>query len=496
MRPLDRRQLLGRAACSVAAASVLGRFAEAAFAATDPRVRELRQLVDGPVLAPGSPAYETERLVYNQRFDGVRPLAVVQALDVADVQAVVRWAQRRGVSVIPRSGGHSYAGYSTGSGVVLDLSRFRAIRLEGGTAVIGAGAQLIDVYAALAAKGATIPAGSCATVGIGGLALGGGVGLAARLYGTTSDNIQSLRIVTADGRLRTCDAKHNADLFWACRGGGGRNFGIVTDMRLRARHVAQASYFIGSWPWSAAPELIPAWQRWAPHTADALTTICRLATGGSGPTLQVFGQYIGPEGKIRGLLAPLVSAAPPTSLTTGTSGYFDLILRWAGCLGRSQAACHLVAEHGTLNRATFAAKSDYVGRAFPAGAVRVLQRRLEARQSSPHGSGALIMDSYGGAIARVRAGATAFVHRTPLCSMQYLAYWGAAVHGPPSLAWIRGFQHAMRPYVTGGAYQNYIDPDLEDWRRAYYGSNYARLVAVKRRHDPDRLFRFPQAIGP
>ena len=171
------------------------------------------------------------------------------------------------------------------------------------------------------------------------------------------------------------------------------------------------------------------------------------------------------------------------------------MLRWAGCLGKGQAACHLVAEHGVLKRATFAAKSDYVGRQFPAAAVRTLQRRLEARQSSAHGSGALIMDSYGGAIASVSPGATAFVHRSPLCSMQYLAYWGAPEHEPASLAWIRGFHAAMRPYVTGGAYQNYIDPDLRTWRRAYYGSNYARLVRVKRRYDPDRLFRFQQAIG-
>jgi FAD/FMN-containing dehydrogenase len=498
VRSLDRRELLGRAAWAVAAGSVLGRLPDTAFAArgVDPRVRELRRLVTGPVLARGSAAYEAQRVVYNERFDDVRPLAVVQPRGVADIQAVLRWAQRAGVTVVPRSGGHSYAGYSTGTGVVLDVSRLRGIRVDGGTAVVGAGAQLIDVYAALAAKGRTIPAGSCPTVGIGGLALGGGIGLAARRLGTTSDNIESLRIVTADGRLLECDKRRNADLFWACRGGGGRNFGVVTDFHFRATRVSKASYFFASWPWSAGPELIPAWQRWAPHTTDALTTLCRLATGVSGPSLQVFGQFLGPEAKIRGLLTPLLRAAPPTSVTTGSSGYFDLVLRWAGCLGRSQSACHLVAEHGVLQRATFAAKSDYVGRVFPAAAVRVLQRRLETRQSSRHGSGALIMDSYGGAIARVPPHATAFIHRTPLCSMQYLAYWGAPEHESASLAWIRAFHRAMRPYVTGGAYQNYVDPDLEDWRRAYYGSNYARLVDVKRRYDPDRLFRFPQAIGP
>ena len=171
------------------------------------------------------------------------------------------------------------------------------------------------------------------------------------------------------------------------------------------------------------------------------------------------------------------------------------MLRWAGCLGQSQAACHLVAQHGALERATFAGKSDYVAKPFPAAAVRTIQRALESRQASGHGSGALVMDSYGGAIARVAPDATAFVHRSPLHSIQYLAYWGSPANEAPSLAWLRGLHAAMRPHVTGAAYQNYADPDLTDWRHAYYGANYARLVTVKQRYDPDRLFRFPQGIG-
>jgi FAD/FMN-containing dehydrogenase len=493
METFDRRELIARAAGVVVVGGVLGRLPSSA--SVDPRIRELRQLVSGPVLANGSAAYEAARVVYNERFDAIHPLAVVKPARVADVQAVVRWAQRHGVAIVPRSGGHSYAGYSTGSGVVVDLSSLGGIRLEGQTAVVGAGARLIDVYSALAAKGATIPAGSCATVGIGGLALGGGIGLASRKLGTTSDNVVSLRIVTADGRLLQCDRKTHADLFWACRGGGGRNIGIVTDFHLRASHAVNASYFFASWPWHAGLALIPVWQRWAHTAPDELMTLCRLATGGAGPTLQVFGQYLGPEKNIRGLLRPLTRATPPAKITTGMSGYFDLMLRWAGCLGRSQAACHLVAQHGVLQRATFAAKSDYVEHPFSAAAVRTLQRKLEVRQGSPHGSGALIMDAYGGAIARVPADATAFVHRSPLCSMQYLAYWDGHGHEAPSLAWIRGFHDAMRRHVSGAAYQNYIDPDLVDWRKAYYGQNYPRLVAVKKRYDPDRLFRFKQAVG-
>jgi FAD/FMN-containing dehydrogenase len=495
VRSLDRRELLARATGAVLAGSVAGRLGGAAAEArADPRLRELRRLVSGPVLAPGSSAYETARLVYNERFDGVRPLAVVRPANAADVQALVRWSQKTGVAIVPRSGGHSYAGYSTGSGVVVDLSGLRGIRTEGGTAVVGAGARLIDVYAALAAKGGTIPAGSCPTVGIGGLALGGGIGLASRRLGTTSDNVESLRIVTADGRLLDCDRRRNEDLFWACRGGGGRNFGIVTSLRLRVTPVSRASYFFASWPWEAAAEIVPAWQRWAPHAPDALTSICSLSTGSS-PSLRAAGQFFGSEAKLRELLAPLVRTASPSRLSTGTSGYLDLMLRWAGCHGQSQAACHLVKEHGTLGRATFAAKSDYVGKPFSATAVRELQRRIEERQSSGHGSGALLMDSYGGAISRVRPDATAFVHRAVLCSMQYLAYWDAQEDEAPSLAWLRGLHASMRRHVTGGAYQNYVDPELKGWQRAYYGSNYARLVDVKRRFDPDRLFRFPQAIG-
>lgn len=496
VRRLDRRELLGAAAGALVAGSALGRPADDAFAAgRDPRVAELANLVSGPVIAPGSSAYGTARLVYNERFDGVRPLAIVRVNDVKDVQTVIGWAQRHSIPIVPRSGGHSYGGWSTGTGVVVDLGKLRGVRVEGSTAVIGAGRRLIDVYAALAGKGMTISAGSCASVALGGLALGGGVGLASRKLGTTSDNVQSLRIVTADGRVLTCDAKHNADLFWACRGGGGRNFGIVTDFRLRAAPVSTAAYFFATWPWPAGPTIVPAWQRWAPNATDDLMTLCRLSTGVNGPTLQIFGQYLGPEQHLPGLLATLTKAAPPLRYSSGTSAYLDLMLRWAGCLGQSQAACHLVTESGTLRRASFAGKSDYVRAPFPAAAVRTLQRALENRQGAGHGSGSVIMDSYGGAIARVDPDATAFVHRAPLHSMQYLAYWGAPVHQQPSLAWLRGLHDSMRPYVTGGAYVNYADPDLKLWQRAYYGSNYPRLVAVKKQYDPDRLFRFPQAIG-
>jgi len=440
------------------------------LAKLDPRVRELEQLVSGPVFVPA----DSSALVYNERYAHVHPLAVVRPRGPNDVQAVVRWGRRRGVRVIPRSGGHSYAGYSTGSGVVLDLSTLRSVRLVGTTAVIGPGARLYDVYAALAARGGTIPAGSCPTVGFGGLVLGGGVGLASRKLGTTSDNVVAMTVATGDGRLLEVDATHHPDLFWALRGGGGRNFGIVTSFRVRVTPVTSGAWFNATYDWSAAPDVVRAWQRWCSTTSPNFFTLCSL---GSGRTVQVFGQYWGSEAAMGAALPPFVKSN--ARLRTGASSYLDLMLRWAGCLGASPQQCR------TPRPTTFAAKSDYVAEPMPAQAVRTIQDWLERRK----GSSSVLMDSYGGALRKTKG---AFQHHDAICSLQELAYWdGVATE---SLQWLRGLHAALRPYVTGAAYVNYIDPELSDWTHAYYGSNYARLVLIRERYDPDRVFRFRQAI--
>ncbi len=488
---LDRRAFLA-AGAAAALGSRWVRVADA-LAAVDPRLRALARVVSGPVLSPADAAYAQARLVYNERWDSIRPLGVVQPVSVADVRAIVAWSHRTGVPLAIRSGGHSYAGYSTGSGLVVDLKRLAGIGLDAaGHATVGPGARLVDVEASLAHHGRAIPAGSCATVGIGGLALGGGVGLASRAFGTTSDNVVSLGIVTADGRHRNCSATENPDLYWACRGGGGGNFGVVTHLVLRTHPVSSVSYFFASWPWSQAREVVRAWQAFAPHAPDRLFSICALETG---PRVRAFGQFLGSETALRRLLGPLTSVAG-ASLSTGSSSYFDAQLRWAGCLGKTVAQCHIAGEApgGTLQRASFAGKSDYVNVPLTAAAIGTATSWIERAQHNGFGSAALLLDSYGGALNRPHPEATAFVHRDALCSAQYLAYWYSPSHESRAVAWIRNFYGAMRPHVSGFAYQNYIDRDLTTWRHAYYGRNYARLRAVKAAVDPHRLFRFPQAI--
>ena len=506
MAQLDRRELLAGGAAGLAAAALpleagaLERVLAGPAVLPRRAARALRSAVRGPVMFPRSPGYNNARRVYNTRFAGVRPEAVVQPRDTRDVAAVVRWADRFNVRLVARSGGHSYAGYSTiGNGVVVDLSRMRRVRVSGGRATVGAGAQLIDVQRVLTRRGLSTPSGSCPSVGIAGLTLGGGHGLAGRRFGLTTDNLLSATIVTADGQIRQVDENSGEDLYWACRGGGGGNFGIVTSLTLQTHRARSASYFFISWPWGAAGQALAAWQNFAPEAPAALTSIFSLGTsGGSGPPrVTALGQYFGSPSALRRLLRPL-ARVDGARLTVGRESYFDLVMRWAGCLDESYRACHTrgTSPGGQLPRASFFAKSDYFDQKLSARGRQTMINWIERRQRNPsQGSGALLLDAYGGAYNRPAADATAFVHRDMLFSLQYGAYYTGSARGA-SKRWINGVWRALRPFASGQAYQNYIDPQLTTWQRAYYGSNLARLRQIKKDVDPDFRFRFRQAIPP
>lgn len=226
---------------------------------------------------------------------------------------------------------------------------------------------------------------------------------------------------------------------------------------------------------------------WAPHAADTLTSVFHLETETSAPSALVAGQYLGPAPALPRLLRPLTASGG--TLGDGEENYLALQRRWAGCAGASLQSCHTVgtAPGGTLPRADFAGKSDFVNRPLSATARGLLTRAIERKEGQP-GSCAILFDSHGGAINRVAPEATAFVHRSALCCMQYLAHNGGE-------SWLAATHAQMRPYVSGSAYQNYIDPILRDWQRAYYGANYPRLVAIQRRVDPHHFFRFAQPVG-
>jgi FAD/FMN-containing dehydrogenase len=494
---ISRRELLERGGRAALGLTALPSIVDALVAPPTGIFRELARTLQGDVVVPGSPSYTRARVLYNTRFDAVHPRAVVFCESRQDVEQTVRWARRHAVRIVPRSGGHSYGGYSTTPGVIVDVSRLNRVSVDSsGHAAVGSGTRLIDVYDRLWQRRLTVPAGTCPTVGIAGLALGGGIGFAARKLGLTCDNLVEATIVPADGNTLICNAASHPDLYWACRGGGGGNFGIVTRLVFRTHPVDRVATYTIQWPWTDARRVVQAWQTFAPHAPDGLFCVLNLnAAGGGSPQITSAGQFFGTREQLESLIRPLVDAGTPTRVSITSRTYMEAVRLWAGCTG-TIAQCHLQPQ-GQLGRATFKGKSDYANRPLSRRGIATLVGQIESRASGGPGSGIVLLDSSGGAINRIGKGATAFVHRDGLFSLQYLAYWD--VSAPASVAranlnFLRRFRKAMRPYVSGFAYQNYIDPELANWRHAYYGTNFNRLVAVKRRYDPGNVFRFRRSI--
>ncbi len=467
----------------------------------------LARSLQGTLVRPGNSQYPTALQLFSARFDTVHPAGVAYCASPADVQNCLAFVRKFALPFATRSGGHSYAGYSTTTGLVIDVTRMHTVTVNAnaGTATIGSGTRLIDVYSVLAQQGFVLPAGSCSTVGIAGLTLGGGDGVLSRKFGLTCDNLLSAQVVVADGRVLTCDANHNADLFWALRGGGGGNFGIVTSFTFQVHQVSAISLFTFTWPWVNAATVVDAWQHWAPQGPDELWSNCVLLTNSNksgNPIVEVNGVYVGDVSALIPLLNQLTGKinATPASRYVTNSTILDTMLYEAGCYNKSVAQCHLPSQNpsGQLQRDTSAVKSDYFTSILPRQGINNLVDAITRRQSDPNlGNGGIGMDSYGGAINRVAADATAFAHRNAVFSAQYSASWNAS--DPASVVaanhtWQTNAWQSMRKYASGGAYQNYVDPDLPDWQHAYYGSNLPRLQRVKSTYDPGNFFHFAQSI--
>jgi FAD/FMN-containing dehydrogenase len=451
--------------------------------------------------------YPTAKLLFDPRFDNENPAGIAYCGTPRDVSACLAFVRKFRLPVAARSGGHSYAGWSSTTGLIVDVTAMNSFRVTGGSVQVGTGMNLIDMYNRLADRGLAVPGGSCATVGIAGLTLGGGVGVLSRAYGLTSDNLQALQIVTADGRILDCDATHNSDLYWACRGGGGGNFGVATSFTFRARPLTQLVLFFLRWPWSRAAQVMDGWQSWAPFQPDALWSNLHMSAAPQGgtPFLQVGGTYLGSITGCQALLNRLYHAvgSVPSGSPFQTS-FRNAMMIEAGCGSLSFSECHLPSQtkNGKLPRVPQFAKSDFFTRRIPPAGIKALVAGIE-RMRSVHGAaggvGAIAFDALGGAPNRVSPSATAFVHRNSLFVAQYVTNWktGASPAGiSRQHEWLRAFYASMRPYASGQAYQNYVDPDLSNWRQAYYGANYARLARIKKTYDPHQLFRFPQGITP
>lgn len=255
-------------------------------------LKDLQSALDGELLTPTTPGYDDARRPAIARYRDVRPRAVVRCAAVHDVLRTVAFARETGTSVVPRGGGHCFAGRSSISdGIVLDLSRLDTITVgDDGRATIGAGAQLGQVYEALHRQGRTLPLGCGLTVGIAGLTLGGGLGLLGRRHGLTCDSLVSAQVVLSDGRLVDCDTNREPDLFWALRGAGGGQFGVATSFVFATVAEPRITRFEAHWPQVRAAAVVAAWQSWAPDAPDDVTANLTVsAEPGHPPQVAVWG---------------------------------------------------------------------------------------------------------------------------------------------------------------------------------------------------------------
>jgi FAD/FMN-containing dehydrogenase len=483
-----RRKFLALAA-GAGAAMVAGPIARepVAAAATGVDYAALKRALKGPLLRPGDPGYSTAAKPYNAALGVRKPAAIAKVVNTADVSTCVRRVRGHGVTLAARSGGHSYAGFSTpNNGVVVDVSGLKNITVKSdGTAVVGAGARLIDVYATLAAHGRALPAGSCPTVGIAGSTLGGGIGVVARAYGLTCDHLRGATVVTADGQVHAVNSNHDADLFWALRGGGGGNAGIVTDFTFGTVPAPTVTIFSLHFPASRTARVLRAWSAWMDAAPHQLTSLCAV-TAAATPTNRVTGIWTGSASALSSHLTSLIAAvgASPTSRTTHTYGYLTAMKYFAGCLNETVTACHSSSTPGgTPGRESFRAASRMLEHTITASTADKIVNLMHQQEGM-----VLLFDSLRGQVASIKTADTAFAHRSAHASVQ--VYSGSAANGAAVIA----VQQALAPIVGTGAYVNYLNPGQHDWATAYYGANLPRLRRVIRKYDPDGVFTFAQSV--
>ncbi|MFE1172844.1 FAD-binding oxidoreductase [Streptomyces sp. NPDC058773] len=435
----------------------------------------LRRRMHGPLLRPGDAGFEDARKLFNPLNDDRVPAAVAQCDSAADVREAVLAAAHR-VPLAARSGGHSYVGYpAPPGGLTIDLRRLSTVRVQpDGTAVIGAGTTLEGIYTALGQAKRCLPGGSCFTVGISGVALGGGIGVLQRKFGLTCDHLVSAEVVTADGRTLTASATREPDLFWALRGGGGGNFGVVTQFTFATDPAPALTVFVLHFPASAAnvAKVLTGWQPWitaAPRTLWANLNV----TGGATPNCRVAGCFVGPSSACNPLLNSLVSrtGVTPAQRRVEDRDYFKAMRFFSGSPSRQS----FVASSRVLATPT----------AQPSAVVALLTGRPGM---------ALILDALGGAVADVGVQDTAFPHRKAFATAQIYANATAATETAVTRS-VGQVVAGLGDLGIKDGYVNYIDPALPDWGKAYYGPNLDRLRRVAYAYDPDQVFDFPQAIA-
>ncbi len=450
-------------------------------------LEELATSVTGGVRLPADDEYDTARAIWNTRFNR-KPDAIARCAKPEDVKASIDFARRNGLLLSVKGGGHAYAANTVGDGgLLIDLSLMHGVRIDAGTrtAHVGAGATWGGFDQTAQQSGLAAPGPTVSTVGVAGSTLGGGSGWLSRKFGLALDNLASVEVVTADGRILRASEKEHPDLFWALRGGGG-NFGVATSFEFRL-HRAGPDVFAGQivYPFERVRDALRLYRdvmATAPDELQCYPFIIRI------PPVDVFpkefhGQlavdfvvmHIGEDGERA--VKPFLDFGTPILAAVGTQRYTDVQQSFDAGLPAGRRYSSRSHDLGDLSDGVIEALASGIG-------------------SMPGEFTVVYLACGGGAMSQVAPDATAYFPRLAPFSVHILAGWTDASRDAEITGWARALQQALAPYAMGSVYVNLLDADEGDRVRAAYGGNYERLAALKRTWDPENLFRMNHNILP
>ncbi|KAF8069865.1 glucooligosaccharide oxidase [Lyophyllum atratum] len=456
---------------------------------------------------PGDPSYASASSAFNLRFT-LKPAAITYPKTPQQVSEIVKIGASQNLAVAARSGGHSYIANGLGghNGVlVVDLRNFGKVSINSakGTAVIETGLRLGEIATSLANAGRALPHGTCAYVGIGGHAAYGGFGFTSRMWGLTLDTIRAVNLVLPNGTITRVTNQNNPELFWGLRGSAG-SFGIATSYEFKT-FPAPPSATVFEYAWnlnaSATAKGISAFQSFVqtniPPQFGAEINFGK-GSGSGFVSFTLTGGWYGPPQDLKAVLAPFLRQMPPkpkTKLNVGS--YLNSVTALAGG--------SLDTKSAPDTHDTFYVKSLMTPASSPMSkaAILALSRYLAIQGYASKTEWFVQLELYGGmnsAINAVPADATSFVHRSSTFTFQFYASSPGKVPPYPQygFTFLDGAVYSVVSNSPSnwnyGAYVNYVDDKLADWKFRYYGAHYARLSALKKKYDPRDLFRFPTAI--
>jgi FAD/FMN-containing dehydrogenase len=445
--------------------------------------------ISGGVLDATDDAYDEARKVWNATVDR-RPALIARCRTTSDVQAAVRFAAAHRMLASVRGGGHHIAGNAVAEGgLMIDLSGMRTVGIDARTrtARVDAGALLADLDRESQAHGLAVPLGINSTTGVAGLTLGGGFGWLSRRHGMTVDNLRGATVVTADGAVHGVSASAEPDLFWALRGGGG-NFGVVTSFEFELHPVGpEVVAGLVVYPFAQAQKVLRAWRDFTASAPDELSvwTVLRkapplpfLPASAHGTDVVIFALvHCGDVQAGQRDAAPVLQFGEPIASAVGPSPY----------AGFQQAFDPLLAPGG---------RNYWKSNNFSSLSDAALDLLIASAKKLPGPECEIFVAQLGGAMARVPPKATPFVGRDARYIMNVHGRWSDPRDDERVRAWARQVFQDAAPHATGGGYVNFLTEDEAERVAASYGANHARLQAVKRRYDPDNLFRMNLNITP